>query len=155
MSGRPEAVVGGHGKGGRLPTEKLHAFLADLQAAFLQGRFEDVAACYVFPLVVYTPAGIMLIRDFEQFGEVTARYREAIMALNVTSADLLIEESDQPYNHRLRATTRVTDFNADGTPVTGSLIRYFLIEDGDSFKIEMMEYLELPLPISDVERIIH
>lgn len=138
-----------------MSTEKLHAFLAEMQAAFLQGRFEDVVACYVFPLVVYTPAGIMLIREIEQFGEVTARYRDAILALNITHSDMQIEQADQPYNHRLRATTRFTDFNADGKPVTGSLIRYFLIVDGDSFKIEMMEYLELPLPIPDVERIIH
>jgi hypothetical protein len=155
MSGRPAAADVVHCKGVRLLTEKLQSFLETMQAAFIEGRIQDVLACYTFPLIVYSPVGVTLIRNEKQFGEMATLYREAILALDVTSFEILIEQMDQPYNHRVRATARSIDFNADGTPVTGSLVRYFLVEVGDSFHIEMLEYLELPLSISDVERIVH
>ena len=142
-------------RGGRLLKDQLHSFLAEMQIAFVEGRFQEIAANFVFPLVVYTPVGVTLIRNPDQFAQVSSLYRDAIIALDVASSDIRIEECDQPRNRRFRVTARFTDFNAEGTHVTGSLIRYFMIEDSDSFKVEMMEYLELPIPISDVERIVH
>lgn len=135
--------------------EHLHSFLAAMQIAFLEGRFREIARNFAFPLVVYTPAGVTLIRNPDQFAQVSSLYRDAKIALDVASSDIRIEEFDQPCNRRFRVTARFTDFNAEGTHVTGSRIRYFMIEDGDSFKVEMMEFLELPFPISDVERIVH
>lgn len=135
--------------------EKLGAFLEDLQTCFIDGRLEDMLKRVSLPLVVYSIAGVMLLRTEAEFIQTLGQYRAAIVALSVTSSTVEIREFDAPQNQRLRATVRVTDFDADGREVTSSLIRYFLIESGESYLIEMMEYLESPLSREEVERIVH
>ena len=79
----------------------------------------------------------------------------SLRALGGTSSAICIQHRDVPINHRGRATVRVTVLDVDGHAVTGSLIRYFLVEEDGLYRVEMMEYLEAPLPTSEVERILH
>ena len=53
------------------------------------------------------------------------------------------------------ATVRNVYVNSEGKPVTGSTIRYFFVENEQGLAVEMLEYLEAPLPISDIEKIVH
>ncbi len=135
--------------------DRLKSFLVAFQNAFDEGRFSDIADFFTLPLVIYTVAGVTVVRNAEQLVSLTEQYHEAIGALEIASTTFQVQHRDLPYNRRLRATVRFTDLGEDGRVVTGSLIRYFLVEEGDRYKIEMLEYLEVPLPLSEVERIVH
>ena len=135
--------------------EKLKIFFTVLQNGFADGRIQDIAVFFVFPLVVYTPVGVTLIRNTQEFGVMTSQYRDAIAAMKVAKTNIQVKDIDQTCNHRLRATVRFTPMDTEGRVLTSSLIRYFLMENGESFLVEMIEYLELPIPVSEVERIVH
>lgn len=135
--------------------DKLMDFLSQLQHMFTSGEHDELQAFFTFPLVIYTVAGVSVIRTSAEFETRTKRYREALASLDVTSATMDLEHRDPPFNRRTKVTVRVTDFTSEGIAVTGSLIRYFLVADDGTYKVEMMEYLEAPLAVEDVEKIVH
>ncbi len=126
-----------------------------MQKAFRTGRLDDLSAFFVFPLVIYSPAGVTLVRDADQLLAMTEQYQETIRPLEIVTTEFQIEHRDVPFNSRFRATVRFTEFREDGKQVTSSLIRYFLIDRSGTYKIEMVEYLELPISVSEAERIVH
>ena len=135
--------------------DDLKNYLEDIQADFLAGRMEELAARFSLPLVVYSVAGVVVLRTKEEMQAQTAQYRSALVAMSVVSSSIEIVSRDAPMNNRSRATVRVTDFNAEGGVVTGSLIRYFLIRKTGSYQIEMIEYLEAPFSTEMVEKLVH
>ncbi len=135
--------------------EKLIQFFDGLQKAFLDGRFEDVERHFVVPLVVYSVAGVTLVRDSGEFAVLLRDFWNALTGLNVSSSKFELSQYDQPKNGRMRVTVTFSDFDADGTQVTGSEVRYFLLESDDGLKVEMIEYLREPFSPSVVENIVH
>ncbi len=135
--------------------DDLKIYLEDIQADFLAGRMEALIARFSIPLVVYSVAGVVVLRTKEEILTQTGQYRSAVMAMSVTSSVVKVVSRDPPLNNRLRATVRVTDFDCDGKTVTGSLIRYFLILKNGSYEVEMLEYLEAPFSTEVVEKLVH
>lgn len=133
----------------------LESFLKTLQSTFLEGRLDRLMEYFSLPLVVYSIAGVTVLRTEEEVMQIVNQYRAALVAMRVSSTKLEIVHLDPTHNKRLRATVRTYDFDEDGQSVTNSLIRYFLIEKEESYVIEMMEYLEAPLPPEQIERIVH
>lgn len=133
----------------------LEDFMKAMQADFLAGHLEELSKRFLMPLVVYSVAGVVVLRTVEEFLQRTALYRDAMMAMNVATSQIAVVSQDALENERLRVTVRVTDFDAGGEMVTGSLIRYFLKASGETYAIEMIEYLEAPLPSDEVERLVH
>jgi hypothetical protein len=134
---------------------KLIEFLTRLQDAFLDGRMEELGSLVTLPLVVYTVAGVTVLRTPDEMTEMAVEYRGAIVGLSVTQSRIELVEWSAPVNRRVRALARTVDFDATGRFVTSSLVRYFLVETDAGFRIEMMEYLEAPLPPDEVERLVH
>lgn len=135
--------------------DALEQFLQDMQAEFLAGDLKALVTRFSEPLVIYSLAGVLVLRTQEELLERSAQYRAAVLALSVVHSDVTVVARDEVMNNRMRATVRVVDFNMDGVPVTGSLIRYFLIKSNGSYVIEMVEYLENPLPPEAIERLVH
>ncbi|MEO1537345.1 MAG: hypothetical protein AAFR73_06410 [Pseudomonadota bacterium] len=133
----------------------LEAFLSDLQDAFLECRWDELASFFQRPLVIYSQVGVSVFRSEAQIRGVLQQYREALGGIEVASTTLDVDHRDTTFNHRLRTTVRITDMGDDGQPMRRSVIRYFLVEEGDSYKIEMLEYIESSLPIAVVQRVIH
>ncbi len=133
----------------------LEQFLKELQNEFLSGALDAVVQRFCRPLVVYTIAGVTVLRNHEEIRKQAEQYREAILALSVATSTVKIVSQEVVKNNRLRATARIIDFDADGREVTGSLIRYFLIKTANSYEIEMIEYLEAPLSTAEIERLVH
>lgn len=136
--------------------ENLMRFLLQVQAAFRASDIDLLRQKFVLPFVVYSAAGILLIKDDAGFQDHSNRYLEALHSNGVEMSDCEIIDVDAVNNRRFRATARWTDFAASGKPVSRSLVRYFLIEERtEIWKIEMMEFVELPFSISEAERVIH
>lgn len=135
--------------------DALEKFMQDMQAEFLAGNLHAFAKRFSEPLVIYSLAGVLVLRTQQDFITRSDQYRAAVLAMSVVHSDVTIVSRDEVMNNRMRATIRVVDFNENGVPVTGSLIRYFLIKDAGAFKIEMVEYLENPLPPEEIERLVH
>ena len=133
----------------------LSEFLETIQRAFLSGETDVLGTHFVWPLVVYTMAGVTVIRDEKDFSEKAGQYLAALRALSVASSSLSVEQREPLMNNRFKATVRVTDYNANGDQVVGSLIRYFLVQNQSVLKVEMLEYVETPLTAVEVERIVH
>ncbi|MGR3514856.1 MAG: hypothetical protein ACU0GG_19010 [Paracoccaceae bacterium] len=134
---------------------KLRLFLEKLQTAFLAEDWDDLSAYFRLPLVIYTEAGVAVFRDSEKLVRTIREYRAALACTEIAATTLDVEHRDTLSNERLRATVRITDFGPDGQQVRHSLIRYFLVEDGESYKIEMLEYIKASLPLNDFKHIIH
>ena len=141
--------------GDAVTQDEINIFLDDLQSAFYSGDVEKLLDFISLPLVVYSVAGVALLRDKSEFTELVNDYRAALIAMEVVRGVKTIEVMESPVNNRQRVTVRNIDYNEAGKEVTGSLIRYFLAETPRGFVIEMLEYIEAPLPIETVEHLVH
>ena len=135
--------------------DELRDFLDQVQRAFFAGDVDALRQHFALPLVVYSAAGVVVRRTEKEFARLVEDYRDALLATSVVVGHQMIVARDPLVNNRCRATVRTTEVDADGQAVASALIRYFLVADSGSYLIEMMEYLEAPLPISEIERIIH
>ncbi len=135
--------------------DRLHQFFDSLMAAFLDERPEDFQKHFSFPVVIYSVAGVTMVRDPVELLRITGLYREALKEAAIVATNYEISDLEPPKNNRMRATLTFSDQNPDGTPFAGSVVRYFLFDGPDGYKIEMMEYLEVRLGVTDVERIVH
>ncbi|MEM6387015.1 MAG: hypothetical protein AAF718_12355 [Pseudomonadota bacterium] len=135
--------------------DKLNLFLNTLRENFLRENWDAACAAFNLPLVIYSDAGVVVLRREEQLLSMLCQYRKALGKTEVAARTLEVEHRDVPTNQRLRATVRFTDFGENGQKIRHSLIRYFLLEGQGSYKIEMVEFIETSLPMEDVQRIIH
>ena len=135
--------------------DELTEFLDEVRCAFYAGDVDALVKLMRLPLGVYSAVGVVVLRNREEFARMVEDYRAAIVALEVVDGRQTILSLDPAVNNRMRATVRNVDVNAEGKPVTGSTIRYFFVENEQGLAVEMLEYLEAPLPISDIEKIVH
>jgi len=135
--------------------QELTAFLKSAQSAFYAGDTEALLGYFRLPLVIYSAAGVVLLRDQEEFIRMVEDYRNALASMSVSAGRQTILSMDPLVNNRTRVTVRTTDHDEAGLAVTGSTVRYFLLQTETGLIIEMMEYLEAPMAISDIEKIVH
>lgn len=136
--------------------EELRRFLLLAQEMFLGRDIDSLSMRFVLPFVVYSAAGILVIKDAAGFRDHTSRYLSALHAENIKMSECSIADIILVSDQRFHATVRWTDFGEDGQLCSSSLIRYFMIEDGGGqWKIEMMEFVEMPITLSQAERVIH
>lgn len=133
----------------------LQDYFEGLQDAFHGQGVRTAPDFFAFPLVIYTPVGVTLVRDTQQFRGIVSQYRNALSMRGVAATELHVEGQVTLSEHRLRATVRYTDIGEDGGVIASTVAQYFLMRHGDSYRVEMLEYLELPLPHSEVKRIVH
>ena len=134
--------------------EWLLASLDRLQAAFLANRIEEMMASFSLPLPVYSAAGVSLVRDSDEFLRLVWAFRKA--QDRTASSRSTLQSIEPVENGRFRAVIQWHHYSAKGAPVAESLIRYFFhLPRPDAFEIEMMEYLVMPIALSDAEAIIH
>ena len=135
--------------------DELQSFLLSIQSAFYERDLDALFARFTLPLVVYSAAGVAMVRTEAEFERMTDDYRAALQALSATHGSLTIEHQEPAVNNRMRVTVSTQDLDANDRQVTGSRVRYFLFEGPGGFTVEMLEYLEIPLPLSEVEDIVH
>ena len=135
--------------------DRLRTFLETLQDSFLSGKLEAMLASFSLPTVIYSVVGVTVLRDKVDFLHTAQKYHAALIAKAVVASSVEIIERDHASKNRSRVTVRIVDMDSRGNKVTTSLIRYFLVHTKNSYRIEMMEYLEAPLSSNEIERIIH
>ena len=135
--------------------QELTAFLKSAQSAFYSGDAEALLDHFRLPLVIYSAAGVVLLRNRAEFIRLVEDYRTALASRSVTAGRQTILSMDPPLNNRMRVTVRTIDEDENGVAQTGRTVRYFLLQTETGLIIEMMEYLEVPMSISDIEKIIH
>ncbi|MEM7724469.1 MAG: hypothetical protein AAF376_19165 [Pseudomonadota bacterium] len=133
----------------------LQGYFEALQDVFHARNVSEIPEFFVFPLVIYTPVGVTLVRDTEHFQSIVDQYRQALGARGVAQTALQVERKSVLSNQRMQAVVRYTDLSEDGEVIASTVALYFLMKRNDTYKIEMLEYLELPLPLEAVERIVH
>jgi len=136
-----------------LLTADLNQFFGEMQEDFLAGRLANVARRLSQPLVVYSASGVTVLRGWNDVLKRVEMYREALDALSTSTGMFELVSEDSLINNRLRVTLRTIYVDHEGVEVTSSLSRYFLVRDGDSFLVEMIEYLEFPLPLERSARV--
>jgi hypothetical protein len=136
--------------------DELRRFLLLAQEMFLGHDLNALSAHFVLPCVVYSAAGILLIKDEDGFRDHTSRYFSALSAENIRMSECTIADIVKVSDQRFHATVRWMDIGDDGRVCSTSLVRYFMIEDGSGqWKIEMMEFVEMPITLSQAEYVIH
>ena len=136
--------------GGRNMHDNVKSFFSSMQGDFIAGRLEACAQRLAKPLVIYSPAGVVVSRNPEDTVRRSARYREAWFALSTESGSFEILSQDTVENKRLRVTLRATYATASGVETASSLSRYFLVQNEQTFLVEMIEYLEVPASLEDL-----
>ncbi len=121
----------------------------------MEGDLSDFMEFVTMPMVVYTEAGVTVVPSQRQLLSVLQGYRKAVAEMGVAGGTFTIEERDAPTNQRVRVLVSSSYRLQHGSVVSGSHVRFFLLMDGDGFKLEMLEFLESPFPLSEVERIVH
>ena len=143
-------------RGCHLSEDNLKAFLELSRQALFEYDFDTLSDCFVLPLVVYSPAGVLVVKDQDHFREVSGAYRAALAEHPIAHGRCDILEREPMRNRRTRVTAHWTEMDSKHTPLVTSTIRYFLLmPKPDFWMIEMLEYLEIPIPIETAERIIH
>ena len=136
--------------------DPLKRFLQEVRDAFFEEDYDALSRHCAVPLVVYSAAGVVSIKDREEIRLLADRYRQILSAFPITHGECRIVQRDPTVNQRMRVTARWDEFCADNTPQTSSLVRYFLYEKAPGvWLIEMLEYLEMAVTVEDAERIIH
>ena len=135
--------------------DRLRSFLESLQGSFLAGELDELLMYFTLPVVIYSVAGVTVLRDEAEFLHTARQYHAALVAKAVASSVIEIIERDHAVHNRSRVTVRIVDMDCRGNRVTTSLIRYYLIHTETSYRVEMLEYLEAPLSSDEIERIIH
>ena len=139
-----------------MTTDNLKSFLEKTRQALFDSDFDALAQNCVMPLVVYSPAGVLVIKDRDHFLAVSSAYRAALADHPITQGKCDIISLDPMRNRRTRVTAHWTEMDANSTPLVSSKIRYFLLMPRpELWMIEMLEYLEMPIPLETAERIIH
>ena len=134
--------------------DALEDFLNSVQKAFLARDTDFLLRLHTLPLPVYTVVGVVIIRTEEEFRDRTLLYRELVG--DAVRSDLVILERTAMRNGRFSVTTRWSDVDSKGEPGNVTELRYFLLETGpNTWQIEMLEYIQEPLPYDAVDRIIH
>ena len=118
--------------------DELKAFLSNIQAAFFAGDLETVRQSFQFPLVVYTAAGVTVLRDESEFLRLAQDYLEAQKGRSMVQGSQTILTRDPLVHKRQRVTVRSIIMDAKGTPVASSTVRYFVVKTDQSYAVEMM-----------------
>lgn len=136
--------------------EVLSRFLLEAQENFLGHDIKALKARFVLPFIVYSAAGVLLIKDEAEFLDHASRYLQELRADDIEMSECQIKDIAIVSDQRFHATVRWMDFGDEGQICSSSLIRYFMIEEAEGhWKIEMMEFVEMPISISQAERVIH
>lgn len=130
--------------------EEVISFFSSIQSDFIAGRLEAAAQHLAKPLIVYSPAGVVVVQSVQDIVHRTTMYRDALLALSTANGNFEILSQDTVVNNRLRVTLRSTYSTATGEETSSSVSRYFLVQTDQAYVIEMIEYLEFPLPLGDV-----
>lgn len=134
---------------------ELETFLEELQVAFYAQDIDGLLQGVSLPLIVYSVAGVAVLRDRDEFTRMVTDYRAALDTMKVVRGVKSIESVEPIVNNRQRVIARNIDYNQHGQPVTSSLIRYFLLQTPGGYSIEMLEYIEAPVPVEVVEQLVH
>ena len=116
---------------------------------------ETLKSCFAVPLVVYSKAGVVVVREEAELERVVTRYRQALTENRVVSAGIRIQSRETPSDGRMRVLCRTFGYDAEGKAVSTSVVRYFLLQRTDRLEVEMIEYISSPLSLEDVEKIVH
>ncbi|NNE87843.1 MAG: hypothetical protein HKN27_07180 [Silicimonas sp.] len=136
--------------------DPLKNFLKEVRDAFFVEDYDALSRHCALPLVVYSAAGVVAIKDHDEIKLFADRYHQILSAFPITRSECRIVQRDPAVNQRMRVTARWDEFGEDNTPLTSSLVRYFLYEkEPNVWLIEMLEYLEMAVSMEDAERIIH
>ena len=136
--------------------DALKKFLKTVRNALFNEDFETLTHHCVVPLVVYSAAGVVTIKDREELTRLAIRFRKALSAFPITHGMCQIVQRGPVVNNRFHVTARWDEFGEDEALLTSSLVRYFLIVSSpDVWMIEMLEYLEMPVSLEDAEHILH
>ncbi|MEM8803103.1 MAG: hypothetical protein AAGF55_11260 [Pseudomonadota bacterium] len=128
----------------------VQSFFSSMQSDFIAGRLEAVAERLANPLVIYSPAGVVVSQNPDDIMRRASRYREALFALSTESGAFEILSQGEVVNNRMRVTLRATYATASGFETASSVSRYFLLENEQSFLVEMIEYLEVPSSMENI-----
>lgn len=128
-------------------SEDIKSFFSTMQNDFIAGRLEKMASVLSTPLVMYSPAGVVVVSTNKDVVHRISMYRQALWALSTSGGTCEILSQDPVVNKRLRVLLRSTYLTDDGTVTTSTVTRYFLMQTETSFLVEMIEYLEFPIPV--------
>lgn len=126
--------------------EDVGTFFLSVQSDFIAGRLQAVAQRLAKPLVIYSPAGVVVSQNPDDTVRRASMYRDALWALSTESGTFEILSQDPVVNNRLRVTIRADYFTAQGVETASSLSRYFLLQTEETYLVEMIEYLVSSVP---------
>lgn len=147
---------GGFRTGERAPMEdELREFFTRMRAALFAGDLGTLLKRIELPLVIYTPAGVTVLQTTEEVTASITAYRQTLIGMGIVAGECRVIEHSEIANSRFWVTAEFAERDDAGDLLTTSVARYFLVESDDLWKFEMLEYSEIPIPLEDVERIIH
>lgn len=148
-------MVAGHRKGDVALMNAIAGYLEALQRAFLGPDVSQVGPFFSTPLVIYSLVGVRVVRTHAELLSISTAYRDVLREKGIVQTRLLDVKQDAQQNKRCRVTARYQNLAANQDFVVSSVVRYFLLKDQDTYVIEMLEYIEPPISVEDINRLFH
>jgi hypothetical protein len=123
-----------------------------LALAFSEGRTERLSEHYIYPLVVYLPAGVRIELTPEQTAEAVFARRVVAMRAGMRSVRVRIDEIREIKGGRFMARLIWEYLDAGDRRIAASKMCYFGRRSADGTpRVELIEFSELAFPATDGE----
>ena len=111
---------------------------------FSRGRIDKVARCYAFPAVLYIGPDVLVLWEEADLRDFIETYRGIMLdrGLDHVASDVI--DTTKTEKQGFAVTVRNTFYNAQGTVIGESAVRYFLQRENPCLRIRLVEYLEWP-----------
>jgi hypothetical protein len=128
---------------------QVSAHLRSRGELLLSGQIDVMAACYHFPLPVYLPSGMMLLRTAEDARAILGLLREALRERSVVALRPQISAIDLPRAGRFRVWVDWHELAipAEGTRISSAI--YYCRQTATGLQIEMVNYTRHSMPELD------
>lgn len=111
---------------------------------FSRGRIDKVAQFYAFPAVLYIGPDVLVLWEEADLRDFIETYRGIMLdrGLDHVASDVI--DTTKTEKQGFAVTVRNTFYNAQGTVIGESAVRYFLQRENPCLRIRLVEYLEWP-----------
>jgi hypothetical protein len=115
-----------------------------LATAFREGRLDGLSDHYIYPLAIYSPAGLWIEASPQETADVIFLRRAAAVQAGMADLRLTIGEIAEVEGERQRVGVTWEFLGSGGVPLARSVLNYFCRRCADgALRVEMIDFSEL------------
>ena len=123
----------------------VRLFLTHLSEEFSRGEVAQVYERFTTPTAIYIADRLLVIGRFEEFAAAFATYHGGLIAAGLARTTTRINGTTETSDDKIVASVTCLHEDATGASIGNSEVKYYFRRHGTTLKIELTEYLALPI----------